>query len=261
MAAILAAVRRDKILTFLQERASATVNELSGLCDVSEVTIRQDLNQLSDEGLLVRTRGGALLANRNAKESTFAVRQELNAAAKQRIGELAAEMVDSGDTVFIDSSSTGVSVARALAARRELLDVTVITNGLYAALELVGHRHFSTIVAGGHMDPKAASLTGSFAWKHLERVTANIGFFGTRGLSLAYGVTELNIHEADVKQMMVARCLDVVIVTDSSKFDDASLVTFAEVSNINHLVTDDAAPSEVLNELRERGITIVLASL
>lgn len=261
MAAILAAVRRDKILAFLREHASATVNELSGLCDVSEVTIRQDLNQLSEEGLLVRTRGGALLANRNAKESSFAVRQDLNAAAKQRIGELAAEMVDSGDTVFVDASSTGVSVARALAARRDLVDVTVITNGIYTALELIGYPHIATIVAGGHMDAKAASLTGSFAWRHLERVAANIGFFGTRGFSMAYGVTELNIHEADVKKMMIARCREVVIVTDSSKFDDVSLVTFAEISDIKRLVTDDAAPTEILDELRERGIKVTLAAL
>lgn len=261
MAAILAAVRRDKIMALLREQASATVNELSGLCDVSEVTIRQDLNQLSEEGLLIRTRGGALLATRNTKESSFAVRQDLNASAKQRIGELAAEMVDSGDTVFIDASSTGVSVARALAARPDLLDVTILTNGIYTAIELVGHRHLSTVVAGGHMDPIAASLTGSFAWKHLERVAVNIGFFGTRGFSLAYGVTELNIHEADVKQMMITRCRDVVIVTDSSKFDDVSLVTFAEIGDIQRLVTDDAAPADLLDELRERGIKVTLASL
>ena len=261
MAAILAAVRRDKILAFLRERASATVNELSGLCDVSEVTIRQDLNQLSEEGLLIRTRGGALLAERRARESNFSMRRELNAAAKQRIGELAAEMVDAGDTVLIDASSTGVSVARALAARRDLSDVTIITNGIYTAIELLARPDFSTIVTGGHMRAYTASLTGSFAWNQLERVMANIGFFGTRGLTLAYGVTELNIHEADVKRMMTERCREVVIVTDSSKFDDVSLVTFAAIGSIQHLITDDGAPADVLDDLRARGIQVTLAAL
>lgn len=261
MAAILGAVRRERILAFLREHASATVNELSELCDVSEVTVRQDLNQLSEEGLLIRTRGGALLAERSAKESSFAARRELNAFAKQRIGELAAAMVDSSDTVLIDASSTGISVARALAARRDLYNVTIITNGLYAALELLARPDFTTIVTGGQMRADNASLTGSFAWRHLERVMANIGFFGTRGLTLAYGVTDLNIHEADVKRMMIERCREVVIVSDSSKFDDVSLVTFAEIPAIHHLITDDGAPADVLDALRTRGVHITLAVL
>lgn len=261
MAAILAAVRRDRILAFLRERASATVIELSELCEVSEVTVRQDLNQLSEEGLLIRTRGGALLAERNSRESTFAARRELNAVAKQRIGELAAAMVDPGDTVLIDASSTGIAVARGLAARRNLFNITVMTNGLYAALELLGRPDFVIIVTGGQMHADFASLTGSFAWQHLERVKATIGFFGTRGLTLAYGVTELNVHEADVKRMMIERCREVVIVTDSSKFDDVSLVTFAEIPAIHHLITDDGAPADVLDALRSRGVQVTLAPL
>jgi DeoR family transcriptional regulator, aga operon transcriptional repressor len=260
MAAILAAVRRDKILAFLRERASATVTELSGLCEVSEVTIRQDLNQLSEEGLLIRTRGGALHAARSARESSVAGRLAHNADVKQRIGECAARMVNAGDSVLIDASSTGVYVARALAAKRDLRDLTVITNGIYTAIELLGRPDISTILTGGHVLVHSASLSGSLAWDHLGKVMANIGFFGTRGLTLDYGVTELNIHEADVKRKMIERCREVVIVTDSSKFADVSLVTFAEIGSIQRLVTDDAAPADLLDALRLRGVQVVLAS-
>lgn len=260
MAAILAAVRRDKILEVLRERASATVNELSELCEVSEVTIRQDLNQLSEEGLLVRTRGGALLANGNLKDRSFAGRLALNAELKQRIGELAAELIESGDSVLIDASSTGVYVARALAARRDLREVTVVTNGIYTAIELLECPDISTILTGGQVRAQAASLTGSFAWDHLDRVVARIGFFGTRGLALGYGVTELNIHEVDVKRKMIERCREVVIVTDSSKFNDVSLVTFAEFASVRRLITDDAAPPDLLAALRGLGIQVSLVS-
>ncbi len=259
MAAILAAVRRDKILAFLREHASATVSELSGLCEVSEVTIRQDLNQLSEEGMLVRTRGGALLAERNGKESTFTGRLELSADAKQAIGELAAEMIDSGDSVLIDASSTGVFVARALANRRDLHDVTVVTNGMYTATELLGRPDISTILTGGYMRVNSASLTGSLAWDHLDKVHASIGFFGTRGLTLEYGATEINIHEADVKRRMVERCRDVVVVTDSTKLANVSLVTFAELPSIHRLVTDDLAPAELVAELQRRGVLVTMA--
>ena len=170
-------------------------------------------------------------------------------------------MVDPGDTVLIDASSTGISVARVLAARRDLFNITVITNGIYAALELTSRPDFATIVTGGQMRTDNASLTGSFAWHHLDRVKATIGFFGTRGLTLAYGVTDLNIHEADVKRMMIERCREVVIVTDSSKFDDVSLVTFADIPAIHHLITDDGAPADVLDALRTRGVQVTLAVL
>ncbi len=259
MAAILAAVRRDKILAFLREHASATVSELSELCEVSEVTIRQDLNQLSEDGMLVRTRGGALLAERNGKESTFTGRLELGADAKQAIGELAAGFIDSGDSVLIDASSTGVFVARALAKRRDVHDVTVITNGIYTAIELTGRADISTILTGGHMRVNSASLTGSLAWDHLDKVHASIGFFGTRGLTLDYGATEINIHEADVKRRMIERCRDVAVVTDSSKLANVSLVTFAELSSVHRLITDDLAPADMVAELRRRGILVTLA--
>lgn len=260
MAAILAAVRRDRILNFLRDRQSATVNELSELCEVSEVTTRQDLNQLSEEGLLVRTRGGALRADRNDRDFTFAARLELQADTKQRIGELAAAMIDPGDSVLIDASSTGVYVARAIAARRDLHDVTVLTSGIYTAIEFLGRPDISTILTGGHLRVNGASLTGSFAWDHLDKVHATIGFFGARGLTLEHGVTEINIHEADVKRRMIERCREVVTVTDSSKLSKVSLVTYAEISTIHRLVTDDGAPAALIEDLRERGVQVTLAT-
>lgn len=247
-----------------REHAAATVNELSELCDVSEVTVRQDLNQLSEEGLLIRTRRRAAGRAQRQERNRALPRGELNAFAKQRIGELAAAMVDSSDTVLIDAS-TGISVgagAGGTGPATYFYNVTILTNGIYATLELLARPDFTTIVTGGQMRADNASLTGSFAWRHLERVMANIGFFGTRGLTLAYGVTDLNIHEADVKRMIaIEHCHEVVIVSDSSKFDDVSLVTFAEIPAIHHLITDDGAPADVLDALRTRGVHVTLAVL
>src|ERR1700694_456116 len=123
---MLAAARKDKIMGLLQAHQNVSVAELSDLCQVSEVTIRQDLEHLAEEGLLTRTRGGAILSERGSRELTLLARDRLSAPAKQRIGEAGAELVHAGDSIIVDASSTALYVVRALLHRRDLQDVTVI---------------------------------------------------------------------------------------------------------------------------------------
>ncbi|MBE2239327.1 MAG: DeoR/GlpR transcriptional regulator [Caldilineaceae bacterium] len=258
MAAILGAVRKDKILGFLRDHSSATVAELSDLCEVSEVTIRQDLNQLAVEGMLVRTRGGAMLSNRATSEFTFAARAAINAEVKQRIGELAATLVQSGDSVLLDASTTGLHVARALALRADLEDVTVITNGINTALELANRLDINTFLTGGHLRASGVSLSGSFAWDMLGKIHATVGFFGARGVTVEQGLTEANLQEADVKRRMLDRCQEVIVVADGSKLGQVTLAPFGEIACIQRLVTDAGAPEAMLHALRQLGIDVMV---
>ena len=258
MAAILGAVRKDRILGFLRDHSSATVTELSELCEVSEVTIRQDLNHLAVEGMLVRTRGGAMLSNRATSEFTFGARAAINADVKQRIGEMAATFVQSGDSVLIDASTTGLYVARALALRFDLEDVTVITTGVNTALELATRRDIITFLTGGQLRMNGASLSGSFAWEMLGKIYATVGFFGTRGLTAEHGLTEADLQDADIKRRMSVRCQETIVVADSSKFGQVALAPFGEVARVQRIVTDDMAPEEMVQHIRGLGVDVIV---
>jgi DeoR/GlpR family transcriptional regulator of sugar metabolism len=256
---MLAVARKEKIMAFLQTRHTATVNELSRLCRVSTVTIRQDLEHLADDGLVLRTRGGALLSDRANREFTASARERMNVTAKQRIGEAGAALVRPGDSLIVDASSTALYLVRALLRRRDLSDVTIITNSLYTALELANRADITTIVTGGFVRSTAVSLTGSFAWDMLAKINAHWGFFGTRGISREHGLTEVNVQEANLKIKMIERCQTVVAVADGSKFGEVSLVSFAPLDNVQRIITDDSAPAQRVAEVRAHGVEVTIA--
>lgn len=256
---MLPAARNDKIMAFLQSRHNATVAELAKLCNVSAVTIRQDLGQLAAEGLLLRTRGGAVLSDRASREFTASARERMNITAKQRIGEAGAALVQPGDSILVDASSTALYLVRTLLRCRDLSDVTVITNSLYTALELANRPDITTILTGGIMRSTAVSLTGSFAWDMLAKVNVRWGFFGMRGISVEHGLTEVNVQEANLKMKMIERCQEVVAVADGSKFGAVSLVSFAPIEKVQRIITDASAPAKAVAELRTRGVEVVIA--
>ena len=251
--------RRDKILSSLQTKQSATVKELSRLCGVSEVTIRQDLMRMEEEGLLLRTRGGAVLSDRANRELTFSARDRMNAEAKRRIGALAASLVVSGDSIIVDASTTALYVVRALLRRQDLHDLTIITNGIQTALEFVSRPDITTLLIGGILRMTSISVVGAIGWEVLAKVNATKGFFGARGISLEEGLTDVNMLEANLKKAMVERCQEVIAVADGGKFGEVSLVSFAPIARVNRIITDGNAPREALDALRAHGVEVMIA--
>ena len=256
---MLSVARRDKILAVLQTKHSASVGELSKVCKVSVVPIRQDLNRMAHDGLLARTRGGAMLTDRANRELNFSARDRLNADAKQRIGALAATLVNPGDSIILDASTTALYVVRAIMRRQELHDLTIITNGIQTALELVNRPDITTVLTGGILRMTSISLVGSIGWEVLGKINANKGFFGTRGISIEAGLTDVNMLEANIKKAMVERCQEVIAVADASKFGEMSLVSFAPIEKVTRIITDNSAPRAALDPLRERGVQVLLA--
>ena len=256
---MLSVTRRDKILVALQAKHSASVGELSKACKVSQVTIRQDLKRMANEGLLTRTRGGALLTDRTNRELNFSARDRLNADAKLRIGALAATLVNPGDSIILDASTTALYVVRAIMHRQDLHDLTIITNGIQTALELVNRPDITTILIGGILRMTSISLVGALGWEVLGKINANKGFFGTRGISVEAGLTDVNMLEANTKKAMVERCQEVIAVADASKFGEMSLVSFATIDQVHRIITDNSAPRAELDPLREHRVQVMLA--
>ena len=228
--------------------------DLSARFGVSEVTIRQDLQALSQQGVLLRTRGRAL-ATSVLPEFSFDVRQQQQAAQKVRIGQAAAGLVRHGDTIILDASTTAQAIIPHL---KNLAELTVITNSLKAVMSLLDAPHIHVILPGGNLRRESISLVGPPQDDLLEGINVQIGFFGARGVTVEEGLTDVNLSEVTMKRAMIQRCRQVVGVVDSRKWGNTATATFARLDQVTMLITDCAAPEELVRELRQRQVEVVL---
>jgi DeoR/GlpR family transcriptional regulator of sugar metabolism len=247
--------RRDQILAYLSARDRTSVGELSQVLDVSEVTVRKDLDVLESQGVLTRVHGGAVVSGRGRLELYFAAREQENLDEKRRIAQAAAALIQSGQCIFLDASTTALQVARLIKDREDLI---VVTNGLYTALELNFSEGITTIVVGGIMRRRSSSLVGSFNDDQLQRLRVDIGFFGTRGVTARDGLMETDLNEALLKQRMVKASGVVVGIVDASKFGSTFFSVFALPQEIDRIITDTRAPASTVKELRAHSISVDL---
>jgi DeoR/GlpR family transcriptional regulator of sugar metabolism len=252
--------RHNKILDLIREKRTVEVEELSSFFHVSEATIRHDLNLLANNNLIVRTRGGAIEKEKeNNGLLVFSDRAKVNAEKKRSIGSLAASLVNSGSSIFLDASTTALYVARAIKERKDLRHITVVTNGINTAIELVDRPDITTILLGGILYSRNISLNGLFVEEQLKGIYGQKGFFGAKGLTLQHGLTEVSFQEAQTKTAMMGRCQEIIAILDSSKIGQVGSTDFASLNQINCLVMDQDAPAEIVAELERGGIKVLLA--
>jgi DeoR/GlpR family transcriptional regulator of sugar metabolism len=247
--------RRERILVQLSADDQTSVSDLSQLLGVSEVTIRKDLDVLESQGLLTRIHGGAVVSGRGRLERYFAAREQENREEKRRIAQAAAALVQSQQSIFLDASTTALHIARLIKNRE---DLTVVTNGLYTALELSFSVGITVVVIGGIVRRRSSSLVGGISDDLLQRSRVDIGFFGARGVTAHDGLTETDMGEAALKQRMVSQAATVVGVVDSTKFGATFFSAFALPHEIDRIITDAAAPAPIVEELRAREIAVDL---
>lgn len=248
------AERRQNIIGVLTEAGHLSVTDLSARFDVSEVTIRQDLQALSEQGLLQRTRGGALSINA-MPEFSFDVRQHQQATEKARIGQAAAELVHYGDTIFLDASTTAQAMIPHL---KRLSELTIVTNSLRVAMSLLDAAHIHVLMPGGSLRRTSISLVGQPQCDFLEGVHLEIGFFGARGISVAEGLTDAGLEEVRMKRSMVERCRRIVGVLDSRKWGKVSASTFADLEQVDTIITDRDAPPTLVSQVKNHHVDVIL---
>ncbi|MCA9935709.1 MAG: DeoR/GlpR transcriptional regulator [Ardenticatenaceae bacterium] len=252
--------RQNQIIEILQDRQTVTVAELSEMLDVSSVTVRSDLRQLADQGRIQRTHGGATLSGERARqEYTFAARQQLHAARKQAIGELAATLVSPMESILLDASTTSLAVGTAIKRQPDLVDLTVVCTGVWTAMEMLGFPNINVMLAGGHLRTTTGSITGSIAHEMLRNFHIQKAFLGAWGLSLNEGLTDTNLQEVELKRCIVDRSHEVIAVVDGSKFGQIGLASFASAHKLTHIVTDDSAPPDQIQAFRDEGIEVLVA--
>ncbi len=254
---LIPAQRRDLIQEYLSVNKIVRMDDLCQLLDTSEATVRRDLEWLEQEGILERTRGGAILNQRMTLEPEYIQRENTNPEEKHLIGEVAASLIADGDVVFINSGTTTAQVIRHM--RRDA-GITVITNNVHAALA-AGAAGFSNYLVGGEFQPHSNSVAGRFAIDNLKQVYADKAILGIDGISLIHGCTVPSNAEAEVIKLMIERTKgDIMIVADHTKWGVVSNYQIASIDEINILVTDEQIDPSTLESLSAHSVKIILAS-
>ncbi|HKX83371.1 MAG TPA: DeoR/GlpR family DNA-binding transcription regulator [Pyrinomonadaceae bacterium] len=252
--------RRGAIVSLLQEHGKVQVKDLSKRFKTSEVTIRSDLKELHARGMVFKSHGGAVLPSlvSNTAAPTLSLKEKFSQQTDEKslIGAAAAELVQDGETIILDSGSTTHEIAKRIKDRKNL---TVITNGVNIATELAGNRNVQIILLGGVLRHSALSLVGHFAEEMLAQLTADKLFMAADGCTLEYGVSTSKFEESRINQAMVAIAREKYLVADSSKFGKNSLSRIVSLWDMNGVVVDDKIPDEYKDEIVLRGLNLVIA--
>lgn len=247
--------RHTQILQLLRQDGFVTVVDLSQTLAVSQMTIRRDLDELQEIGLLSRYHGGASLApERGDMEWPFMLREREHWEQKQRIGKKAATYVQYGDVVILDGGSTVLQAAKHLTQDR----LTVMSNCLPTLSILASRRNINLMGTGGTFYWDNQCFIGPIAVNAIKSINANIALMGTSGLSLKNGLTNRKIEEAEVKRAMIETAAKRILLMDSSKMNCHTLATVGPVEMIDILVTDDGLAAEDKKALEARGVEVVI---
>ncbi|WP_276272104.1 HTH-type transcriptional regulator GlpR [Haloarcula litorea] len=238
---MLPAERKRTIVELVTERDGCSVAALAEELDFSKATIRRDLRDLAEAGRIERSHGGAVPASSVGNEQSYDQREVEHFDAKRAIAERASEEIRDGEVVFFDAGTTTIEVARAAEG-----GYAAVTNMPTLATELAD-REVDVKLTGGTLRARTRALVGPTAETFLDRTNFDRLFLGTNGLDAEAGLSTPNEEEAAIKRAMVEAASRVVLVADASKFDERSFVTFADLSDVDVLVTD-GDPSDGLAE-------------
>jgi DeoR/GlpR family transcriptional regulator of sugar metabolism len=253
---VLSEERRNRILQFIEQNGSATVGDLSRLMGVSLMTIRRDIAFLAEQGLAIKTYGGAVsLRESTSTEPRYEVKSKVNIAEKKRIGYEAAKLVNDGETIILDSGSTTFYIASYLQAKR---DLTVVTNDLVIAFELSKNSSISLIMAGGIVRPTIFSTYGTYTEEMLHQLMVDKVFLAADAVHTERGILNSNPEEVSIKRRMLNAGREVYLVVDHTKFSKLGLSFVCDFKQINTIISDSGLPENVAASLRERGLELRL---
>jgi DeoR/GlpR family transcriptional regulator of sugar metabolism len=247
--------RRNMIMSLLNEKKSILVQEAAALYLVTEETIRRDLKILEQQGHIIRTHGGAILPEDSHTEPSLEIRQGINTAGKDAIGKTAAAMVEDGDTIILDASTSSLYVAKHIKVKR---GITVITNAQRVVQELSDCEEITVISTGGSLRRQSMSFVGHSAEISLGGYFANKVFLSTKGFSPFQGLSDSNEAESMVRKKMIERSKKVVYLCDHTKFDQVGYITTAGLSELDMIITDVTLPEEWTEEMKKYDLKIIL---
>lgn len=247
--------RQEQILNYINKKRKASIDELSKHFNVSKVTIRRDINDLANRGLAIKIHGGVLsIYNTLSHEIPYDKKFGLNSDQKKRIGKAAANLIEDGEVIILDSGSTTFEIA----ANLNKNDLTVITNDIKIAMELAHRPNISLIVAGGTLAKSVYTLIGPQTESFLSQIHVNKTFLGADAISLDHGITNRTMEEVPIKQAMIKAADEVIVVADNSKFNKKVFAHLCDLNEIDKLITDKI-DEKFKQKLSEMGVEVILA--
>lgn len=253
---LLSIERYQKITEQLEKHKIIKVSDLADKLEVTEKTIRIDLEVLEQRGLLKRVHGGAVLAETEGRLLPIEERQSSQNETKRTIAEEAMKLIKPNETILMDGGSTTIEICKMLGD----FQVTIITNDLKVANVLYDKDNVQLIVLGGTRVPKSSSLVGSQATELLNKLRVNRLFIGTTGVSLDHGLTVFNSLHADWKKQIINSADHVTLVADSTKFEKTALIQFATIQEVDEIITDSKLGTANRNALLAMDISLRIAT-
>lgn len=254
--------RWKALLELLVEKGRLDVDEAAAALDVSAATIRRDFDQLAEQQMLVRTRGGAVVHG-VSYELPLRYKTSRHAAEKQRISAAVAELISPGEAVGFTGGTTTTEVARALAARPDLASgspaLTIVTNALNIANELAIRPQFKIVVTGGVARPQSFELIGPLADGVLGQITLDVAVLGVNAFDAVHGAAAHDEDEAAINRLLCERARRVIVAADSTKLGTRAFARICATDAVDTLVTDSAVSDGTAAGFTEAGVTVVRA--
>ncbi|TXC90571.1 DeoR/GlpR transcriptional regulator [Metabacillus litoralis] len=254
---MLVAERHRKIVDVVNEKLSVRVTELSKIFKVTEETIRRDLEKLEKENLLRRSHGGAVSIQDEQTEVSYTEREITNAAQKRAIAIEAVKLIEPGDQIVLDASTTAWYMAKEMPD----LPLTVLTNSIKVAVELSKKEQVRVISTGGMLQPKSLSYVGPLAERSLNMYHVNKAFISCKGVHIDAGLSDSNEWQALLKKQMMFIADQTILLADSTKFGVRTFAQIKEIQNIGRVITDDSIDDSYSRALEEKGVLLQIVKI
>ncbi|WP_069999700.1 DeoR/GlpR family DNA-binding transcription regulator [Cellulosilyticum sp. I15G10I2] len=247
--------RRDFILEELNKHNELRISELIALLpDVSEMTIRRDLDFLAKKGFLVRTHGGAkLLPSSPDSAYDFDTRATLNKTSKSIIAKQALSFIDNECSIFFDAGSTTLELAQNISN----LKIHGITNAPNVGIELLKNPNAQVILLGGILNKSTLSVAGAIPLQELDHLNIDIAFIAASGFSLTSGFTNAYSDECSLKQKVINMAKHVIILLDISKLNRVLPFTFARVGDVHTIILNQKPPQDILEHIHTQNVQLI----
>lgn len=255
MGKMFAEERRNIILDKLQTEKRLTVKELASLLNVSEATLRTDLNIMEKKGLLTRTHGGAVLNETISSNNNYTERAMRNIDSKVLIAKKATDLIHYKNSILLDASTTSLEVAKEI--KKTDLKLTIVTSGLSTAIELKENPNLNVIILGGIARMGSMALEGLIGSTILDKINIDILFTSASGFTMEDGLTDFNVYEVELKKKMVEKAEQVVALIDHTKIGMSSIASFATLEQIDTLITDKKLPNQWIEQLDSYNVDII----
>ena len=246
--------RRQKIMEKIRLDRKVYVADLAKAFKVTEETIRRDLEKLEAQDLLRRSYGGAILTESTSEDLSYKRRSTINSESKLAIAEKAARLIQDGDTIMMDSSTTCQALLQRL---KEQKDITIITNSIRLMNDFMGSG-FKMICTGGTLRESSCALTGSITSQTLEKYFVDFAFISCKGIDREKGIMESNESESRIKSIMIRQARKAVLLVDHSKFDKTAFVKCDDFSQIDTIVTDQLPAKEWQDFFHDQHLELIV---